>query len=252
MEPRLYQIAALGLVALLACATHPPELESLISREQYLRATIEYADYAVAWAHYGEQLRFEKNQPAKAEAAFLRAIAAPKSDSRSVAFAWRGLGEIARERNDIEGALACFEKSLSIRPLADTHRSLSALYATEKSDFARAADHAKAAVSLDPEDPIALLQWAVQALRAGRTPEAEAAYVKALRINPNHCCVLYNAACYHSVRGDRKAALEKLDAFFATPHHRHITREEILKDPDFAPLAADSEFRALLDRNFPK
>lgn len=250
MESRLYQIAALGLVALAACASNPPELEALLSRRQFVRATIEYSEYASAWAHYGEQLRFEKNDSDKAQAAFFRAIAAPRSDSRSVAFAWRGLGEIARERKDIEGALASFEKSLAIFALADTHRSLSSFYATEKHDFVKAADHAKAAVAIDPDDPIALLQWAVQAERAGRKQEAEEACSKALRLNPTHCCVLYNAACYHAVRGDRKQALGMLDSFFATPHHRHITREEMVADPDFASLLNDSDFRALLDRHF--
>lgn len=254
MESRLYQIAALGLVAALgSCATTtPPELDALLSRENYLRATIEYSDYAIAWAHYGEQLRFEKNEPEKAEAAFLRAVAAPRSDARSVAFAWRGLGEIARERRDIEGALFYFEKSLSVFALADTHRSLSALYATEKGDFARAAEHAGAAVKIDPNDPIALLQWAVQAQRAGQAREAQAAHDRALEINSSHCCVLYNAACYHAVRGDRRSALQSLQAFFDTPHHRHITREEIEKDPDFASILTDPELQALLDRNFPK
>src|SRR6185503_19034557 len=141
--------------------------------------------------------------PAAAETAFKKAIDAKFESPASVAFAWRGLGEIARGRNQIDRAIQCFEKSLSVSPNADAHRSLSALYATEKRDFEKAAHHAKAAVDLSPEDPIALV----------------------------HCCVLYNGACYHAVRGNKADALAMLKEFFSTPNHRHITREEIVRDP---------------------
>jgi len=63
--------------------------------------------------------------------------------------------------------------------------------------------------------------------------------------------VLYNGACYHAVGGDRERAIAMLAAFFATPNHRHITREELLADPDFESLRADPEFRGLVDRTLP-
>jgi Flp pilus assembly protein TadD len=139
---------------------------------------------------------------------------------------------------------------------------LSALYATEKRDFVQAALLAKSAVEVSPEDPVALLQYAVQMARFRKFAESEEAFWKALGLagcdergrSPDlvHCCVLYNGACYHAVRGDKAGALAMLKEFFTTPHHRHITRGEILRDPDFESLLKDSDFKALLDYRLPE
>ncbi len=228
----------------------------------YESAARDYADYSAAWSQLGECRRFWGRDPAGAEAAFRRAIDAPVATEKSVAFAWRGLGEIARGRGQIDQAIACLEESLSIKPLADAHRSLSALYATEKRDFDRAARHAKAAVDLSPEDPIALLQYAVQMARFRKYEESEEAFWKAMGIagcdergrssGLVHCCVLYNGACYHAVRGDKAAALAMLTEFFLAPNHRHITKDEILRDPDFESLVKDPDFKALLNYRLPE
>ncbi len=64
--------------------------------------------------------------------------------------------------------------------------------------------------------------------------------------------MLYNGACYHAVRGDRARTVAMLGAFFKTPNHRHLTRREVLSDPDFAAVLNDPEFTALLDRYLPE
>ena len=228
----------------------------------YERAAREFADYATSWAHLGEHRRFWGRDPAAAEEAFRRAIDAPFITEASIAYAWRGLGEVARGRGEVDRAIACFEKSLSIRPLVDAHRSLSALYATERRDFERAARHAQLAVALSPDDPIALIQLAVQMVRYGKKRDAEETFDKAIRLAECdelgrsaglvHCCVLYNGACYHAVRGEKAKALAMLEEFFRTPNHRHITREEIVRDPDFESLAGDPDFTALLGYRLPE
>jgi len=148
----------------------------------YWRAVVEFPERAEGWAAYGEHLRFRRDDAAGARRAFERAIAAPRGGEDSRAFAWRGMGELARDEGRVDDAIRCFEKSLSLRPLADTHRSLSALYATERRDFERAARHARAAVDAAPGDPIALLQLAVQLRRQGAAGEARAAFERALRL----------------------------------------------------------------------
>jgi tetratricopeptide (TPR) repeat protein len=232
------------------------------ARSAYEQAVRDHGDHSAAWSHLGEWRRFWGRDAAGAEQAFQRALEAPQTTDASLAFAWRGLGETARGRGQVDRAIECFEKSLSIKPLADAHRSLSALYATEKRDFDKAARHARAAVDLSPEDPIALLQYAVQMARFKKSAESEEAFWKALGIAGCdergrseahvHCCVLYNGACYHAVRGDKANALAMLKEFLMTPNHRHITREEILKDPDFESLAKDPELKALLDYRLPE
>lgn len=227
----------------------------------YERAVREFGGHSDSWSHLGEWRRFWDRDADGAEAAFWRAIDAPLTTLTSIAFAWRGLGEVARGRRQFGKATGYFETSLSIHPLAETHRSLSAMYATDERDFDRAARHAKSAVELSPEDPIALMQLAVQLVRFKKPREAEEAFAKAIRLagcdergrasGHVHCCVLYNGACYHAVRGDKAAAVAMLKEFFITPNHRHITKEEILRDPDFESLVKDWDFMALLDYRLP-
>jgi tetratricopeptide (TPR) repeat protein len=243
-------------------AETPEALALLLSQGDFDRATRDFGDYSVSWSHLGEHRRFWNQDPQGAESAFRRAIDAPLTTDASLAFSWRGLGEIARGRGELDRALGCFEKSLAIHPLADTHRSLSAFYATEKRDFEKAARHARAAIELSPEDPIALLQYAVQMERFKKPREAKEAFDRAIRLagcdergrseSAVHCCVLYNAACYHAVRGDKAGALAMLKEFFISPNHRHITKEEILRDPDFESLVRDADFTSLLDYRLPE
>lgn len=228
----------------------------------YEEAVRDFPGHSSGWAHLGEQRRFWARDLDGADQAFTRALKAPAKDQDSVAFAIRGRGEIARTRGETLKALEFFQLSLSAKPSAEAHRSLSALYATEYRDFERAARHAKSALDLSPEDPIALLQYAVQMARFRKYEESEEAFWKAVGIagcdekgrstGPVHCCVLYNGACYHAVRGNKEAALAMLKEFFITPNHRHITKEEILKDPDFESLLRDPEFKALLDYRLPE
>lgn len=229
--------------------------------EAYRRGVEQFPEHAAAWVHYAEFHRFWKNEPGTAEQLFQRGLNARYCDDISTAFAWRGLGEIARGRGDVDAAIRFFEKSLAVRPLVDTHRSLSALYANEKQDFEKAAEHSRSALAFSPDDPIAILQYAVQMVRLNRPEEARRFFEKGIRLGgcdergrsegPVHCCVLYNGACYHAVNGEPGKALAMLEAFFTTPNHRHISREEIRHDPDFQTLLADPTFQSLLDRFLP-
>lgn len=263
------------LVLLAACATAPtpPALGGLLAEGErgeaqgdpaaagyyYAKAVRTHPDHSAAWAYYGEHHRFRTNDLRLARDAFERALSARNQDPASVAFAWRGLGELAHKRGDVAAAIAALERSLSIRPSADAHRSLASILATERADFDASARHARAAVAADGEDPIALVQLAVAEVRAGNPAAARASFERAISIvgcdelggsdGPVHCCVLYNGACYHAVRGDSEAALAMLREFFRAPNHRHITRAEIVRDPDLRSLRAAPEFRSLLDEH---
>ncbi|HEU4339140.1 MAG TPA: tetratricopeptide repeat protein [Planctomycetota bacterium] len=277
-------VAILGLILIAGCASPkrsvpapvPDRLAEMLRQGEqaetrgegaeaakiYEAAVRDFPDYSVSWSHLGEYRRFWAHDPEGAIEAFHKAANAPQATAESVAFAYRGWGEVERSRGRISKALGLFEESLRHKPLADTHRSLSALYATEKRDFEKAAHHAKAAVDLSPEDPIALVQYAVQMARFKKFEESEEAFWKAMGIagcdergRSNglvHCCILYNGACYHAVRGNKADALAMLKEFFSTPNHRHITREEIVRDPDFESLVKDPDFKALLDYRLPE
>jgi len=227
--------------------------------ETYSKATVDFPDEAESWAALGEHLRFYAHDAKAAAAAFEKALAAPKKNANASAFAWRGLGELASKELRDDAAIDYFKKSLEALPLSDTHRSLCHLYCRQRK-FKEAAEHARAAVKIDGDDPIARLLFAAQLHRAGETAEARQEFEKALAdaktnergesTEPVHCCVLYNAAGYLGVTGNAAATLVMLKKFFATPNHRHLTREEIENDADFEILKGNPDFKALLDREF--
>ena len=224
----------------------------------YRSARERFPEYALAWSYYGEYLRFYGADPEAAARAFRRAVAAPYTDKRATAFAWRGLAEIAQHQGSVDEAIRLLHKSIDLMPLAATHRSLSALLATAYRDFAGAAEHASLALQLVPDDPLALLQYAVQLVRLGKPVEGRSAFVRALELGgcdergpsekPVHCCILYNAACYYAVAGTNELALVMLQEFFKTPEHRHISREDLEADPDLEGLRQDPRFLELIDR----
>ena len=227
----------------------------------YEQAVRDFGNHSSSWSHLGEHRRFWQRDPGGASEAFRKAIQAPVADPKAVAFAWRGLGEVARSAGRVDEAVENFQKSISISPTTEAYRSLSALYATEKRDFERARHYAVQALKQDTDDPIALMQFAVQMVRFKDLHEAEKAFAMAIRFvgcdergrsnDHVHCCVLYNGACYHAVRGDKAGALAMLKEFFITPNHRHITKEEILRDPDFESLIKDPDFQAMLEYRLP-
>jgi tetratricopeptide (TPR) repeat protein len=229
--------------------------------ELYTKASADYSDYAEAWAALGEHLRFYVHDAKAASVAFEKALAAPRNDANASAFAWRGLGELAAKEQRDDAAIEMFKKSLAALPLADTHRSLCHLYCRQRK-FKEAAEQARAAVKLNGDDPIARLLFAAQLHRAGETAEAQHEFEKALTdaktnergesTEPVHCCVLYNAAGYLGVCGKPDAAMTMLKKFFATPNHRHLTREEIEGDADFEILISKPEFKAMMDSEFAK
>ncbi|MCK6471805.1 MAG: hypothetical protein L6R28_08665 [Planctomycetes bacterium] len=221
----------------------------------YVKAAQAFADSADAWALLGEAQRFYKHNADAARAAFEKALAAADRSAWGRAFALRGLGELEFHAGKLDEARARFEASLKEKPLVDAHRSLCALLG-RRGDFAGAAEQARLAAEMEGDEPIALLLYATQLERAGEAAKASEIATKALALagaapaDPQrrvHCCVYYNAACWHAVGGRRAEALKMLEAFFATPNHRHLGREELLSDPDLASLKDDPGFRALLD-----
>ena len=256
------QPAVLDLEALLAAGESAEQAGDFLAAEAAYRKAVEhYSGHARAWLHLGEALRFYAHDQEAAERAFRAALDAPEQDDLAAAFAWRGLGEIAGHHGDTAAALHCFQRSLARCPLADTHRSLAHLLGMN-GQLTQAAEHAQAAVELQPDDPIALLLCAAHLERAGRREEGRRSFERALELagcdelgrhaQPVHCCVLYNAAGYQAVCGERKSTLAFLQAFFETPNHRHLKREHVLADPDFAAWVKDEGFLTLVNRFLPE
>lgn len=260
---------AFALTFCAQCEEPAPKLDVLLDkaveaerREDY-KAALDFYAQAVklfpttprSWAAYGEHLRFYAHDDAGAASAFHKTVELPGEDSFAAAFAWRGLGELEAKAGHDGKAVEYMEKSLASQPLSDTYRSLCHLMVMHK-NWDAAAKYAKAATDLEPGDPIALLLYASQLHRAGRVGEGRTVFRKAMTLagidekghasGPVHCCVLYNAAGYFGVIGQKDEALKELEAFFKTPNHRHLTREQIAGDPDFAGIKDEPRFGALL------
>jgi Tfp pilus assembly protein PilF len=220
-----------------------------------------HADEALAWAAYGEFLRFLVHDPIAAHAAFTTALHAAHTSERMRALALKGLGDLAGATGDSEGAIALMRQSLAVCPLADTHRALGVLLLVAHHDEVGAAEQAKLAVAATPNDPLSLLVYAILCERLGHHADGRTAFTQAIAIagcdetghadHPVHCCVFYNSACYLAVCKQRAGALAMLGAFFAAPNHLHRSRHEIENDPDLAGMIHDPDFVALLDRNLP-
>jgi tetratricopeptide (TPR) repeat protein len=230
------------------------------AEECYRNAVSLFPQHARAWAHYGEFQRFYKHDDTAARNSFKKALDAGVPDAESAAYSWRGLGVLAEKSGDTATAIQYYNKSLAAKPLSDTHRSLCDLYGFQR-DFAKAAEHARLAAEIDPDDPIALLLYATQLERAGRQSEGIEAFKRAIKLGgcddqgrhaqPVHCCVLYNSAGYYAVCGKTDGALNMLAAFFETPNHRHLSRQYLLDDPDFVEMKKDQRFIDLVDKYLP-
>ncbi|HLX61693.1 MAG TPA: tetratricopeptide repeat protein [Planctomycetota bacterium] len=233
--------------------------EFAAARKLYEQTVKEYPESAEAWAALGEHLRFYAHDSQGAAAAFKKALNVPKPEAHATAFAYRGLGELAAKDGHIEVALDDFKKSADAQPIADTYRSICHLYCTQRK-FKEAAEAAGEAVKFDPNDAIARLLYAAQLYRAGQTEQARKEYDAAASAHgigadgsvkrPIHCCVLYNAAGYMGVSGEKQLALKLLREFLETPNHRHLTRQEIEQDADFESIKSMPEFEALLDKHY--
>jgi len=212
------------------------------------------------WVAYAEHLRFYVHDFARSATAFERSLRTPSLTVSNRAFAHRGLGELAVKEQKFDEAKKHFQASLHIEPLVDTHRSLCHLYCRE-SNYRAALEQARAALAIDPEDAISLLLHAILLHRNGQELEAKTAYLKAAKVSglqasekdPSttvHCCVVYNAAGYLSVCGDRAEAVKMLRRFLDNPNHRHLSWEEIESDADFDNIRADPSFGKLKDQYF--
>jgi len=132
---------------------------------------------------------------------------------------YSNLGAIRILQGQYSEAVPFLDKSLSIRPTADARSNLATAY-FQMHRYPESAANFEAAVKLNPKNYILwgnladAYYWA-----PGRRSDADTAYARAialgeeqLRLNPNDAQLLSSLAMYHAMRGDRKPALEKLNA----------------------------------------
>jgi Flp pilus assembly protein TadD len=97
---------------------------------------------------------------------------------------------------------------------------------------------------LEPENMQVLLALGWCHKRIGRIDLAIRALDAALAADGDDPLIRYNLACYHSVAGDKRAALAYLEQALALdPNYRLLIDHE----PDFDALRSDAEFQAVCE-----
>jgi tetratricopeptide (TPR) repeat protein len=93
------------------------------------------------------------------------------------------MGDIARERGDVAGAIAWYRKATSVRPYAEAETTLAAVLAAQgQSEEAEA--HYRRALATDPRNAFAYTSYGVLLGDRGRRDEAIAMHQRAIEIEP--------------------------------------------------------------------
>jgi len=102
------------------------------------------------------------------------------------------------------------------------------------------------AAEADPDNIHIWLALAWCYKRTGQLEHAIEAIDRALASEPEEALLHYNQACYLSLAGKKRRALDHLARAFAIdPHYRRLIDDE----PDFDPVRADPEFQALCGKS---
>jgi len=94
-----------------------------------------------------------------------------------------------------------------------------------------------------PEDARAHQFYAFTLERLGRRKEAKVEMQKGIEINPNDLIIVYNAACFYALMGDKTASIENLKKAIDNGFENF---EYIRHDPDLYSLQEEPDFIALL------
>ena len=94
-----------------------------------------------------------------------------------------------------------------------------------------------------PEDSRAHQFYAFTLKRLGRLEEAKEEMQKGIKQNPNDPIIIYNAACFYALIGDKKTAIENLKKSIDNGFGNY---EYIKHDPDLSNLRKESSFIALM------
>jgi serine/threonine protein kinase/Tfp pilus assembly protein PilF len=149
-------------------------------------------------------------------------------------------------------AAGAFEQACRVRP--DDYQAASFLSQTyeglgRKADAAathqRALQLVEKHVELNPDDPRALCLGALELAHVGQRDRGLEWMRRALSIDPEDSGMLYNAACFYAVQGEREAALTSLEKSVQLGFG---LRGWIETDSDLATLRDDPRYHAILQQ----
>lgn len=186
---------------------------------------------------------FELGRFADAREAYRTAIEKTGKDDRSVADAHLGLAMSALRDNDTAGARRAFEALVALdQKDADARLNL-ARVCLQMKDLACAVDHAEAAARVRGGSEDVLFTLGRIYTAAGKLDEAEKTFAHIADVVPNASSAPYGLALVSAQRGDRDAALRRLDEAVAK---KLPNPDKLAEDALLAPIAEDPRFVALV------
>ena len=123
----------------------------------------------------------------------------------------------------------CYEKLEDIQKLQETIKRAALFYPSY--------------LLRNPDDARAHQFYAFTLKRLGRLGEAKKEMNKGIKQNPNDPIIIYNAACFYALIGDKTAAIENLKLAIDNGFGNY---EYIKHDPDLYSLQKESDFIALM------
>jgi tetratricopeptide (TPR) repeat protein len=159
------------------------------------------------------------------------------------------LDEFTRIHRLREGEVAALARRFSERATVSLLSLRRGKALAERRHLAEAEQELRRAVEADSESPDAWANLGAVLALAGRPEEAVDCYRNALRLDPQNWLALYNWALVLARQGEVGEALDKLDsALSALPsgEHRRALVDAMLSEEDLANVRADPRFPDLL------
>lgn len=108
---------------------------------------------------------------------------------------------------------------------------------------------ARQALRLQPENSMVYNLLGVIYMREGNYVLADRFFTEALRLNPQHQWILYNAVCLYALTGKNKLAMNYLEQSFESGFSDiHL----LLSDPDLEKIRSTEEWKLLVKKYFPE
>ena len=98
-------------------------------------------------------------------------------------------------------------------------------------------------LSRHPDDARAHMFYAANLAQVGRKEEGKVVAAKAIALSPGDSVMMYNAACFYAVLGEKKLAIESLKNSISSGNENY---EWLRRDPDLDCIREEPEYIELM------